>query len=232
MKFLQTTLAVGLISFSSTLFAQEGFSIGIKGMPQNTWLLNQDDSDAGTFGYVSTWGSAFGIALHNNFGEAAGLEIDILYSQQGQKFELKTPGGDLIGEGQTKVTYLKIPVLFAFSSNPGASTQFYGTVGPQFSLLQKAEGEFDGEEFNDISADVELKDAYSSLDIGAVLSLGAQFSLNDELTLKTGLRLDYGFTDAEDKDLEVDGSPYHEDGRAKTSNALGGLEIGLFYKLN
>jgi opacity protein-like surface antigen len=235
MKIINAVLlTVGLLT-PVLVEAQEGFMLGMKGMPQNTWLLNQDDSDAGTFAYISTWGSAFGLAFQYNFGPAAGIGIDLLYSTQGQKSEAKTPGGTSLGEFQTKLTYLKIPVMFAFSSNAEANMQFYGTVGPQFSLIQDASfiDVDSGEETNELFIGVDdmgnaqtvpATDGFTSPDISVVLALGAQFGLTNALILKTGLRLEYGLTDAEDE-------KYKADDRAKTVNALGALEVGIFYRI-
>jgi hypothetical protein len=72
-----------------SIWAQEGaFRIGAVLLPQNTWLLNQDDSDAGPeLDYEVTWGFAGGISASYNFNDYLGVGLDVLYSNQGQKYK-------------------------------------------------------------------------------------------------------------------------------------------------
>jgi hypothetical protein len=72
-----------------SIWAQEGaFRIGAVLLPQSTWLLNQDDSDAGPeLDYEVTWGFAGGISASYNFNDYLGVGLDVLYSNQGQKYK-------------------------------------------------------------------------------------------------------------------------------------------------
>jgi len=225
-----------LLTCSVASHAQKGFSLGVKGVAQNTWLINETDSDAGSVAYVSTWGSAFGLALRYNFAPGAGIGVDILRSDQGQRREFRS-GGMATGEFDFDLTYLKIPVLFTFTSDPEKGAMFYGNIGPQFSLLQEVEiVDLETDEVIDLTAggasDAEAEDLYTDLDFGAVLAFGGRFRLGESLFLNTGIRLDYSFNDAEDKDFMVDGELIYDPERASTANATGGIEISLSYLFN
>ncbi len=81
-------VAFGVLLIGS-IWAQEGaFRIGAVLLPQNTWLLNQDDSDAGPeLDYEVTWGFAGGSSASYNFNGYLGVGLDVLYSNQGQKYK-------------------------------------------------------------------------------------------------------------------------------------------------
>lgn len=239
MKRLAQTFALALFVFcSAEVIAQGNFHLGVKGIPQNTWLLNQADSDSGNVAYVSTWNYAYGLSLGYHWNQGIGIQIDVLNSRQGQIKEYGTRSFRV--ELETALSYLKVPVLFSFSSDPSKKSMFYGNVGPQFSLLQKASYiDEDGMETESITVanvnspsgftEVEIKEGFNSLDIGVVFALGGRFMLSESMYLSTGVRLDYGLTDAEDKDFSIDGGGFYVEDRPTTSNALAGFEIGLSY---
>jgi hypothetical protein len=88
-----------------SVWAQEGaIRIGAVLLPQSTWLLNQDDSDAGPeLDYESTWGFAGGVSASYNFTDYLGVGLDVLYSNQGQKYKGTQSGIFLHGKGHPEL---------------------------------------------------------------------------------------------------------------------------------
>lgn len=219
MKSLLFLLVFAL--FSIVAYSQKGLHLGVKGAPQNTWMFNADDSDDPDFLYVPTFRFSFGASFSYFLSSAVGVGIDILYSMQGQRY--KFDDKDLF----IKTNYLKIPVLFHFHSHPESAALFYLNAGPQFGILTRSAMDFDVSFFEAPfigSTELDTTDEYQALNIGAVLGLGVGFNINDFLMLTTGLRFDYAFTDAEDKDAIV-----FAGSRSPTNNATAGFEIGLRY---
>lgn len=239
MRYLQSILVVGVVIFMGmgNVKAQEGaFKIGVLVGPQNSWLFNQDDSDAGQeLDYQTTFRFAGGITASYNFTDYIGVGIDLLYSSQGQKYKGLLTGPnyaeDLELTGNTTLNYFKVPVLFRVNSNPDAIVQFTGFVGPQISFLlgYKDEVTWTGKTSgNKITSTVEgttittrsepsnslidgttelTEKIYSGIDFGACLGFGATFLLSDNLQLNALLRFDYGFLDVENKNAAYKDNP-------------------------
>jgi opacity protein-like surface antigen len=72
----------------------------------------------------------------------------------------------------------------------------------------------------------DTKNQYKDITFGGVANAGVEFNLSKTLALATGVRFDYDFTNAEDKNAAS-----YPANRAKTYNSTLGLEIGLKYKL-
>jgi hypothetical protein len=223
-------VAFGMLLIGST-WAQEGaFRIGAVLLPQNTWLLNQDDSDAGPeLDYEVTWGFAGGISASYNFNDYLGVGLDVLYSNQGQKYKGTQSQSGISGISEIPYTakatlnYLKLPLLLRFNSDPNSVVQFNAFLGPQFSFLLSYKDrkeanvpllgtniqEVSGKEVNITAGNTSTKEAltapiYKSFLPGAVLGFGIGIKPTDELLISLHIRADYAFGDAENKDAKVD----------------------------
>lgn len=213
-------IITGLILVCGVAHAQKGLHAGLKGAPQSTWMFNGDDSDNANWEYVPTFRSSFGANFAWFFSDAVGLGVDVIYSNQGQRYEFNE------AELFTKTSYLKIPVLFHYHSGFDGTAFFYLNAGPQIAILSSATAETNLPIIGPVGLDA--SENYSALNIGAVLALGSGFHLSDFLQLTVGIRLDAGFTDAEDKSAPFfDTQP----NRPSTYNVTGGLEIGVRYVL-
>lgn len=179
-------------------------------------MLNSDDKDAPDFKRKATFGASFGVGAGYNFTNNLGLGLDVLYSIQGQKYEVNGV------EFNQKVNYLKIPLMFTYNTNPSAPVVFTAKAGPQLGLRMGAK--VTDSDNNDIIGDA--KDMYSSVDFGAVAGAGVRFALTQKLSLDAGIRFDYSFTNAENSDYV-----HYAPGRANTNNMTAGIELGLRYHL-
>jgi hypothetical protein len=201
-------LLLSLAAFNKT-YAQKGFSISVKGTPQFSWLSNSDDNDNGKFEKKTTFNTNFGVGGAYNFTNNLGVGIDVLYSLQGQKYDLSGV------EANQKLDYLKVPVMFLYNTNPDKLVSFIAKAGPQVSFLTSSK--LNG---------TDNKDFYKSVQFGGVALAGVQFRLDPTLYLTAAGRYDFDFTNAED-----DNAVNYPKGRADTHNMTAGLEVGLKYLL-
>lgn len=197
-------------------FSQQtaGLKLGAKLVPMTTWMINQQDSDAGPeFDYQKTWSFAIGAEADYFFSESFGLGLELLYGTTAQKFDVFD---SLVYT--KRLTYLKVPLLINLASNGDGAVNFLGQFGPQVNLRMNSSLDSAGTAIPDSTA-------YSSATFGVDLFLGLTFNLG-VADIVTGLRLDYAFTDAEDKDA---GNFPPNRGPLKT--ATGGLVLGLRFGL-
>lgn len=226
-KLLVLSLFIATIAFSAQ--AQKGLHVGIKAIPQSTWMFNNADSDNPEFLYKSTFRSAFGLDADYHFTDGVGVGMNLLFSGQGQKFENR----DGTIEAFRKLTYLKMPILLNFNTSSESVVMFKGSVGPQFSFPLKGTLETN----IPFTSDQDISDYYK-VDIGVVFGFGLGFNITEYLQASLGLRFDGGFT-SDDVDAintlagASDGYsryPIGED-RPETIQVTGGVEIGFKYIL-
>lgn len=211
---MTAAVAVALMGITTNAGAQKGFNLSVKGTPQFTWLQNEDDSDNSQLDRKATFKTNFGIGAGYHFTKNYGVGLDVLYSLQGQKYEVN--GAELT----QKLDYLKVPVYFTYNTDPSKKVSFVGKLGPQVSFLTNAKLEgVDGNELDN-------KEVYNDVTVGGMANAGVQFRLSTNLFLQTGLYFDYDFTNAEDEDY-VD----YNNGRASTHNMGAGVQVGLKYQL-
>ena len=207
-----------LVSMTQNSVAQEGFNLSVKGIPQATYLFNSDNADNDNHESEMNIGVAFGIGAAYNFNDNLGLSLDALYSIEGDKYEITQAG--VKSELLNKYQYIKLPLQFAYNTDPSKSVMFRGKVGRAFNFLTGASIEnWDGDEILD-----DNKDSYESFVLGVALNLGVGFSLSDALSLDAGIRADYALTDAISEDAQASDA---ESSFPFTS----GLEIGLRYTI-
>lgn len=251
---MKKILLIALISIvASSVYAQKGLEIGLRGMPQNTWLLNEADFGEGEeLNYELTWGSAYGLMVGYNFSDKMGLRVNALMSSEGQKFvgnfsmpqnidstaysSLAAGQKFLYGDtsitytAQVKLDYIKVPLLLKFNSNPTSGGAFFTfEVGPQINLLRSAKHTIDGKTVDYSIVDFNTKDLYNETVIAVAFGLGADINLSEKLKLNANFRFDYGITDTENKDFAISGSKLWEPARPATHSATGGLMLGLTY---
>ena len=220
-------VAATIITTTKSAKAQEGLKLGIEGTPQMSWQLNKDDDNNSSFQYGNTFNGSFGISSQYGFNETMGVGLNVLYSFQGQQFDLN---------GVTrikKVEYLKIPVMFTYNYNFNSDISFTGKIGPQVGIAMNAKLTDSGG--NSVVGD--QRSAYADLDFSGMASAGIGFKLSDNLFLDASLRYDYSVTDAENKDykqyinnpsvLITNGGGINN--RAMAHNMTAGVTIGIRY---
>lgn len=228
-------LSILIVSVAIAANAQKGLHVGLKAMPQSTWMFNNADSDNPEFLYKSTFRSAFGLDVDYHFTDGVGAGINLLYSAQGQKFTNRD--GSI--EGFRKMSYLKMPILLNFNTSSESVVMFKGSIGPQFSFPLRGTLETTGRGpfGTTFSNEQDIKDYYK-VDIGVVFGFGLGFNITEYLQASFGLRFDGGFTSDDSDAINTvaglsDGYvryPAAED-RPETIQVTGGVEIGFKYIL-
>lgn len=247
----KTILALLFVGAMQSLQAQEGVRIGVKGAFNSTWLFNKNVSDVGpSLDYESSFGSSFGAQAVFMFAETYGMSAEVLFSSHNQKYVgyyNKNEANSFTVEN--RISYLDIPLLFRVSSPKGP----YFEIGPQVSFLMGAKETYDEALFatNDYS-DRDFKDNFNGFGFAGILGFGVDIKISEKITLNTGLRFGYAFTDATTEyslveatelslkdQLSVNAEQNHtgkDDGKGgsifdyqKSNRAWGGLNLGLQY---
>jgi opacity protein-like surface antigen len=214
-KRLLSVIAIALLAASfNTINAQDSkWALSVKGSPALSWMNNSDDKDRSGFDSKSKFTGNFGLGVEYAFSSKWGIGLDALYSLQGRKFDLAGT------EYNQKNDYVKIPLYASYRTPFSKNVAFVGKLGPQLSILTNSE-------LKAGNLKTDTKDVYKDITFGGVANAGVEFGLSKNILLATGVRFDYDFTNAEDKDYAN-----YPANRAKTYNSTLGLEIGLKYKL-
>lgn len=212
-KRLFGVIAIALLASAGTLKAQDNkWTLSVKGTPQLSWMNNSDDKDLPGFDSKSKFAANFGLGVEYAFTKKIGIGLDALYSLQGRKFDYSGT------EFNQKNNYIKIPLYVSYTAPLSKGVSFTGKLGPQLSILTDSKLESGSQE-------TDTKNQYKDLTFGGMANAGVEFALSKNVFLNTGVRFDYDFTNAEDKDYAS-----YPAGRAKTYNSTLGLEVGLKYR--
>ena len=117
-------VAVAALMMNNEANAQQGFSLSVKATPQFSFLQNKDDNDNSMIDRKATFNANFGIGAGYNFTERLGVGMDVLYSLQGQRYEINGV------ETKQKVNYVKVPLYFSYNGDASKRISFIGKVGP------------------------------------------------------------------------------------------------------
>lgn len=209
------TLIIGLISFSIVANAQS-FKIGAVGAFNSTWLFNKTVSDAGdVLDYKSTFGGQGGVGARFGFEGGVGISLDVLYNSVNQTYKNKDT---LFGtyETESMVHYLSLPLLFRYTGESGV----YAEIGPEFSLLLGSDFSFNG-----VSGSA--KDITNTSNIAAVIGFGADIKATKLVDITAGLRFAWGLSDV----YKTNPYEYRSSTHETTNTGVGGIHVGVFYKL-
>jgi hypothetical protein len=230
----------------------KGVNLGLTGGLNSTWLFNKNVTDAGDhLDYFSTFGGNVGLNIFLVFNEKSAISLGLLYAGHNQKYQgtlSNTLGDEVFSyENFIRLKYLDIPLLYRMQSPKGP----YLEIGPQFSILLSAKEDFSSTPliFFPNYSDKNFKNNFNSVGVGAILGFGVDFDAADNIIITAGMRFGYSFTDATEEFsiseinmlLIQDQLSYtsiishlNNDGKFSyepTKRALGGLVVGLAYKI-
>ena len=219
-------LAMALLLGGPAL-AQEGFHIGFMGGPQYSRIFNMDDPLPGrtAFQYERTWGWNAMAKIGYNIGDPLGFHLGLIYSKQGQIHTATDTARGIRVTSERELTYLKIPLYLHINSDPGP-VMFALELGPQLGLLQ------DAAYFDDGSAaalGTTADQLFKPRDIAFAWSLGLEIAATEWLHFVVAHRGDYSVVDFENKDLQVGGVDFYENGRGPANNATFSIQAGLVF---
>lgn len=135
-------LLVGLIFLQT--YAQKGMYVGGVFQAHNSWLLNEDDLNAGDeLIYTFTPGIGAGMHFGYQLNKHHAVEAQFIFAKHGQRYKtyyllvlqnyIESPSNTIF----TQLNYFKIPLLWSFGLNlsPKAVLRLYS--GPELFLLTK-----------------------------------------------------------------------------------------------
>ncbi len=162
-------VAVITVFIGTTAFSQE-IDLGIKAGANFANISDVEDPSSKT-------GFQAGIFAGIKFTDKVGIQADLLYSQQGAKFDF----------GEFDLTYVNVPVVLKYYIVQGLNIQ----AGPQFGFIVDDNIKT---VFNNIETDVNAE----KTDVSGVVGAGYDFPFG----IRFDARYNFGFTDVS---KEVDG---------------------------
>ena len=183
-----------------------------------------------TFDFAVPFSVAFSLSGGYMFNEILGIETQLLYSPQGQKYKFSD---DVTGTDEyvnIQNDYFKIPLLFRFRSE-GKKAAFLFNVGPEFGFLLNTNVTTDATQLDPEVAKIN-KDYYENFEFSVTMGFGTSISLGTNLLLDLLVQLDYGLTNIETDLGNQELYDYQGDGRARANNAVAGFSVGLNYCFN
>ncbi len=244
--------AISLL-LGSDLLAQQGLKVGLVGGPQLGYALNEYDQslEGDMYQRVAKWGVFGGAMVGYHFLDEFGVQVQFIYSQQGNAF---TQAGGQNGEIRRNETleYFKIPLLLSYNTPTfNNKVRFAIQAGPQVSFLTGAQQYVDDPSLEllpdpsvtRIPGDLEV---YEPFLWGMLAEAGVDIDLSP-FVLTIRLRQDMHFQDQENKDATVRVNsatnanilPYWNFFRGPavatrpiTQGWASGLRLGLVYTFN
>lgn len=222
-KLLVALLLLLGAAYITPALAQKEFQVGVRIIPQASFLLNGDDlgNDSLKIGFTPSY--AAGIMLGQNFRRNWAFELNLLYASQGQNYTRTLATGGT-RDSSVSLEYIKVPLMLKYRTNPDKRVMFTASLGPQLNFLIRARQYADGKQLPDTltSKSFEVRDLYNPTDISVVAGLGIDVKLTQQLHLGIQARYDVSLMDAEDRSFKAAG-------RSMTFNSAVGLNVGLTY---
>ncbi len=220
--FLGLGLVAGTFAFAQTT-PQFGITAGLNVSSLSKDGYEDSKSKAGFYG---------GILMNAPVSEMFSIQPEVLYSQYGAKVT-RVDAGTVLGNTYTSkssaslnLDYITVPIMFQFHATPA----FYIEAGPEFGFLVNAKAKdysstvVNGSETTTSNESGDIKDNYSSFNMGAGLGLGFNFTEN----LGINARYVAGFTDINKKNEDENGNTsLQNDGNKNRNNTF---QVGLSYK--
>lgn len=165
---MKRIVLVVLVSFFGLSTQAQGIDLGIK-----AGVNFSNISDAYNLDTENKTGFVGGIFLGIKFSEKFAIQPELLYSQQGTKFDA----------GEIDLTYVNVPVIFKYYLIQGLNIQ----AGPQFGFMVDDNL---GEVFHEIGENIENNDFETS----GVVGLGYDLPMG----LRVSARYNFGLTEIND----------------------------------
>lgn len=169
-----------LIMTSTTIYGQFNVQAGVNSSSISFSVEGLSLETSSLLGFHA------GVNYKNKVGNSLYVTPGILFSQKGGSLEFDFGGTS--EESKTKLTYVDIPVMITYQSNPEKG--FYAEGGPYFGILLSADADGD-----------DIKDDFNSLDIG--IGAGVGYDLGQFLL---GIRYNIGLTNLAADSGEEEGS--------------------------
>lgn len=211
---------------ASSMQAQSAFRIGVAGGAQSVWLFNADDADNSFLTRKLDIRPMFSLKFNVNITNRSAFATGIIYSLQGNTYELGE--GPITTTREVQTDFVKIPLMYHYNSDIDNVVRFIFGIGPQLAFRSSTDIKVNG-----TNEALQYDDFYRDLDLQIAGLVGAAYSVIKELELTLAIRGDYGLLNAEDVE-----APIYEDiygvasDRPRTANSTFGVEFGVNYLIN
>jgi hypothetical protein len=220
-------MATATLAWAGAVAAQKApkdFYVGVRATGGSFFFVNSDDRRADS--PVSpqwTGGGGGGISLGDFITPHFGFEAQALYLRQGQNYRIQNTSRD----SSVSLTFLKVPLMFQYTTDRSRRVRFLARLGPQISFLTAATRTATGAAYSDVVIPPRLQfyDLFNTTDLSIAGDAGVDWVITDELSLQTTFRGEFGLVDAEDRTLKAPG-------RATTYLSGLQLQVGLSYTFN
>jgi len=259
-KFYNIIIA---LLFSTIVFAQKGLNFSLIIQPSTSfisgsWIVPElkMDSDHYESPKKFTFGFEAGIKGSYNFNDNIGINLGLIYSQQGQKFGDYTYNvTNITYERKIRLSYLKIPLELNFTLKPDKDITIISYLGIYYGILidyidetirtnNNYENTF--ETFTVKNNDISListtnnnpfivvmsnlsENIYRN-DYGIVVGTGVQKKISSSMYLMFMLKFEKGLNDIRNLSsqyLSSGGSPYYSDVKVSNNTVRKNSILGL-----
>lgn len=208
--------------------------------------MNQNVNDQGENLNPALAGApAFGVNALYMLSDVFGLSIEGNLSRIDQNYNGTDAGIDY--EARVKTSWVDIPLLLTLRTQGGV----YLEIGPQFSLLNNVKETIDTEPASAFEhTDKDFTADFKSNQISGVFGLGGIFPITETISIKGGIRFQYGFSDivvelSEDEflpkllnyELSIPAAYAHLDQNRQysyepTNTLSAGIRLGVLFRLS
>lgn len=202
MKKIYLFLILSVITVS---VSHAQFKFGIKGGGNVATLVGDVEVDP-------ILGFHLGAYAHIGFTNNFGIQSELLYSTQGDKYDF-VDNNFLTVNAKDRLNYLNIPVLLKLQTNSGITFEGGGQFG--FLLMSKITYDIENNNSGVTYDDYENKEYLNPVDFGLVLGAGYELASG----ININLRAIFGVTNVNDPEKIPDSE--------EVSNLVGQLSIGF-----
>lgn len=194
--------------------------LGFTLTPNTGWLRFKDsnagEANGGRFGFSYGILGDFSLASNNNYYFSTAFALTTI---NGKASETANSPAGAVGNSVYKLQYIEVPLTLKLKSNPTASGRFYGQFGFGTGIKISAKRDFTpGLTNSDAPAEdnANISSKVNIFRLGLIAGAGAEWNLDRNLAIQTGLTFNNGFTDI-------------FDGRGNARNSYLALNLGIFF---
>jgi len=227
-KKLSITLLLLLYS-SFLLHAQVGIEIGLRLVPQSTWLYQFTSNNNHDNTFSERINLAYGLNSTLYLADNLGIQSGVLVSTQGQRYDATQ------NISKKQLSYVKIPILLQLNSSRQASLSVVGALGVQWHKLLVAN------HLDLTNTPISIPDSlgYTTIDLyhktgwDILGNIGLLVNLSDRSNLKLLFRADYTPIGIENTDFTYTVSgreePYYPNNFVPSHHFTAGIQFEINY---
>ncbi len=182
-RILLVCLALSLQAFPAK--AQLWLELGARAGFHFNGMFNNNIANDSQHDYSLGHALASGLVAGINIGDYHGFNVEVILANNQQQFNFRgdsSGNGGFINKINWKTTELNL--LYRYYSDFGA----YVEIGPKIAYIRQLRQSLG---IDPVSLDGQYEDSY----LAGIFGIGGFLAANDVLTLKIGLRADYGLAD-------------------------------------